>query len=271
VELALRDRHHEITKNKQHIQLRSPAQLWHKENLLNIAISRLPADWEYVAWIDSDIIFTRPDWVNETLHKLQHYHVIQMFSHAIDLGPKFEPLQQFTGFVYSYLSGGQYPKRKANKSGYYYMAGGHNWHPGYAWAARRSAISDLGGLGDIGILGSSDHHMATAFIGRVDDSIHSDMSDSYKTYWHRWQDRAEKYIKRNIGFMDGLLCHYWHGNKKNRKYVDRWQILIKNKFDHELDLKKDVQGIYQLTERSISLRDDIRMYFEQRNEDSIDT
>src|SRR6185436_14254786 len=35
IELALRDRHHEVTSpdNPRHIQLRSPSIVWHKENL----------------------------------------------------------------------------------------------------------------------------------------------------------------------------------------------------------------------------------------------
>ncbi len=51
IELAFRDRHFEVTdpNNPNHIQLRSPAQLWHKENLLNILLRRLPANFEYVA------------------------------------------------------------------------------------------------------------------------------------------------------------------------------------------------------------------------------
>jgi hypothetical protein len=271
VELAFRNRHFEVTShdNPNHVQLRSPSQLWHKENLMNVALRSLPADWEYVAWIDADVLFMRPDWVQETIQQLQHYHVVQLFSHAVDLGPKFQPLTQFQGFAYSYVNGAPPPKRVGNNQHYYY-SGGNMWHPGYAWAARRSALSDLGGFGDIGILGSSDHHMACALIGKVSDSLHNGVESSYREYWNEWEARAEQYVRRNIGFVEGTLAHYWHGSKKARKYVDRWQILIQNKYDWRYDIKKDVQGVYQLTERNPKLRDQIRGYFAQRNEDSID-
>lgn len=288
VELALRDRHFEVTSpdNPRHVQLRSPAELWHKENLLNIGIQRLPSDWEYVAWIDADVDFARPDWANETLHQLQHYHVVQMWSHAQDLGPAYEPVGQcFESFLSSialgrelppYLQegdGGRYDGQTCGGSGGYGgfgKGGSHLWHSGYAWAARRNALADVGGLGDIAVLGSSDHHMAAALIGKVDHTIHPKMCESYRRYWRIWQQRAIDSIKGNVGFVPGLLLHYWHGAKRNRRYVDRWQILTNSGFDPDLDLKRDVQGLLALTDRNPKLRDGIRAYFRQRNEDSID-
>jgi hypothetical protein len=46
--------------------------------------------------------------------------------------------------------------------------------------------------------------------------------------------------------------------------------LLKNNFDPELDLKRDWQGLYILTHKGERMRNDIREYFRQRNEDSID-
>ena len=49
----------EVTQpnNSRHIQLSAPSILWMKENLINIAVTKLPAHVEYVAWIDADIEF----------------------------------------------------------------------------------------------------------------------------------------------------------------------------------------------------------------------
>src|SRR6202035_3379899 len=49
------------------------------------------AEAKYVAWIDADVKFNRPDWAQETMQLLQHYDVLQMFSHAQDVGPDYEP------------------------------------------------------------------------------------------------------------------------------------------------------------------------------------
>jgi len=284
IELALRDRHFEMTEydDPHDIQLRSPSIIWHKENLINIALARLPEDWEYVAWVDADISFTRNDWANETLHLLQHYKILQMFSHCTDLGPNYEPLQTQSGFIFSWrhdlaqperINNGMHtPGKKAGKGGHWnfpYPYGKGLWHSGYCWAARRSALADLGGLGEISILGSGDHNMACALIGRVSESIHGDMQQSFKDYWKEWEDRATRSIKRDIGYMPGTIVHHFHGSKKFRGYVDRWKILVEEKFDPNLDLKKDVQGVLTLTDRNIELRDSIRAYFGSRNEDDI--
>src|SRR6266567_1855283 len=106
VELALGHRPFEMTQanNPHHVQLRTMDELWHKENMINVGISRLPADWQYVAWIDADIEFVRTDWVVEIVHQLQHYSVIQLFQSAVDLGPQGEVLQTVDSFMYSYVN-----------------------------------------------------------------------------------------------------------------------------------------------------------------------
>lgn len=245
--------------------------IWQKECLQNIAAMHLPREAEYIAFIDADIGFDRPDWVSETLHALQHYDVVQMFSRAIDLSPTYEPLAQHFGFVYCYLNGVPMPKMP----GYYYAdetptAPCFTWHPGYAWAWRRSALNTCGGLLDIGILGAGDNHMARSLIGLGHKSFHAKVHPAYKRRVLEWQDRA-KALHKNVGYIDGTIKHYWHGRKANRRYVDRWQILVKHQFNPDRDLQKDITGINALVKgRKPRLRDDTRRYFAQRNEDSID-
>jgi prepilin-type processing-associated H-X9-DG protein len=238
VELALRDRHHEITRydNPQHVQLRGESELWFKENLQNVGTTRLPADWEYVAYVDSDFLFTRPDWATETVHMLQHYDAVQMFTHM-------------TYETYDHRS--------------------HGTLNGFAF--RRSAIEKLGGLLDCCILGSADWHMSFALAMR--DDVHPDMNLSkapeYVAAIRRWQERATL-LRANIGYVDGHVIHHWHGPMKNRGYTWRSSILTENVFNPLTDLKYDWQGVLQLTKNKPKLRDEICAYFRQRSEDSID-
>src|SRR6202795_2581423 len=155
VETAFGDRAFRVTdpNNPRHIQLRTTHELWLKENMINIAMSRLPLDSEYVAWVDADIRFSRPDWPIETLHQLQHFDIVQMFSEARDMSPDHETFQVHKGFMWAYW--------KQLRTGDSYEF----WHPGYAWAYKRSAIDKLGGLMEFPILGASDHHMAWALVG----------------------------------------------------------------------------------------------------------
>ena len=248
------------TPGVRYVPLQTTTELWHKEAMLNAGIARLPEDWKYVAWIDSDITFARPDWVEETIHQLQHYDVIQMFSQARDLSPKHTQLHDHKGFVYSWQNGLNSGK------------GYNTWHPGFAWAARREAINKMGGLFDYAIAGAADRHMSCALIGRIEDSFPDALKVTCPRYYEKlliFQDRVLENIRKNIGFMDGLILHGWHGNKADRRYMDRWQILMKTGYNPDLDLKRDWQGLWQLTGRSTELRDKLREYFRQRDEDSI--
>lgn len=279
VELAYGDHAFQVTTpdSPLDVQVRSLDELWVKENLINIGISRLPSDWEYVAWIDGDLSFTNPNWVQETLHQLQTHHIVQLFQNTIDLGPNGETLQVHTGFAYQYVT--RAPKTwkttwTAKWSGqlppYYGDATGAYWHSGYAWAANREAINGMGGLLDWAVIGSGDHHMAMSWVGDARDSVPANISTGYMSDLLTFQDRCEKFIRRDIGYVSGTLLHHFHGKKADRRYLQRWDIVTKNQFDPRTDIFKDSQGLYQLNPDKIQLRDDLRLYFRQRNEDSID-
>lgn len=341
VEAAYGDREFSVTdsNNPRHIQLRTKYELWHKENMINIGISRLPSNWEYVAWIDGDIDFIEKDWPLETVQQLQHYPIVQLFTDAIDLGPDNEVLTIFKSFAYCYRhklprkpiintipqnnitqepfithDQGQEPvitndqsitqdssvikneklneeiknrncsftclencvnnpKKQFNenifKKSFSNAVQATNWHPGYGWAATKDAINTMGGLLDFGILGSGDNHMACGFIGEIHRSFHVELNIEYKKLALEWQERV-KHLEYNIGYVKGSIFHYWHGKKKDRKYKERWSILVDNNFNPLKDIYKDSQGLWVLNSGKYVLRDEIQDYFRARNEDSID-
>ena len=61
------------------IRVQNNSELWIKENMINLAISHLPADAKYVAWIDADLEFVNKNWVSDTISALQTYPIIQLF------------------------------------------------------------------------------------------------------------------------------------------------------------------------------------------------
>jgi hypothetical protein len=267
VELAYGERPFEVTKpgRRDHVQLRSRSELWSKENLLNIGFAHLPEGWRYAAWIDADVEFQNPCWAGETVERLQLFDVLQLFSHAVDLDPEHQVLgccKPKTGFMHAWWHG--LPASKHYDDG--------NWHPGYAWAIRRDAYVALGGLMDFCVLGSADRHMAMSLIGKGGLSVHRRVSPAYKRRVLAWQERAERSVRRNVNYVPGLLTHWWHGKKKDRRYVERWQILADHDFDPDLDLRRDwaQHGLLELGDAKTGLRDDIRRYLRARNEDSVD-
>ena len=73
--------------------------------------------------------------------------------------------------------------------------------------------------------------MALAMIGEASRSVPGGLAQSYLDRLYRWQDQAEKHVRGNLGYVDGLLTHYWHGKKRDRRYIERWEILLRNGFD----------------------------------------
>ena len=282
VEAAFGNRDFSVTEagNPYHVQVRVSTELWLKENLVNRGVARLSElhpNWPKVAWVDADVTFVRDDIADETRHALEHHPIVQMWSHAQDLGPDHTPLNIQHGFAWCYVEGMDPPVPPKSFTYYppYYdmkLAGkpGYYWHPGYAWAVTREAWDALGGLIDVSVVGNADNQMAYAIIGNLDAALPPGLSSGYVSILREWQRRAEKYILHDIGFVEGLVSHHWHGKKKDRQYQSRWQVLVESKFDPAIDLKRDRQLVWQLTDRSEILRDGLRRVARQRNEDSID-
>jgi hypothetical protein len=275
VEVAFGGRKFEITDphNPHHLQLRTSSEIWHKENALNLMIQRLPADWKYVACIDADLKFTRPDWCQETLHLLQHYDLIQMFSHLVDMGAKYEPVTQpALGMVHMrdehpevkqiYSKTETRPGSPAED-----YSGIGSWGcPGGAWAYRRTALDTMGGLIDWMVTGAADFWMAKALYGEIEDVLHKQYSAALVEFARAWQVGAMR-LNRNLGHMPGTVNHYYHGPKTKRGYGARRPLL--DVYNPLADVKRDTQGLYQLVDSANTyLRDGLREIARSRDEDS---
>ncbi len=284
IELAYGDRPFEVTNKELYpndIQLRTKSELFHKENLLNIAVRSFPPDWKYGAIIDADFHFTRHDIALETIHQLQHYDWVQMFSSYVDLsgetlGTGHRPIQTNIGFAYNYIQNG-YKLPPGYEDGgwkcaptYYYGAGGkHNpvGATGGAWAFRRSAFETCGGLLDRCILGHGDWFMAFGLVcEQARDMRLTGYASQYQEYIAAWQQRAAL-LKKNIGYVDCHAVHHFHGPKKHRGYSSRDEILVRQQYNPMKDVFYDWQGVLQLTTEKPNLRDAIRAYFMSRSED----
>ncbi|MBV9859829.1 MAG: hypothetical protein JO038_06975 [Alphaproteobacteria bacterium] len=241
-------------------RVRAQTVLWLKENLVNLALARLPPNWKYAAWIDADICFRKPGWASETVHALQQYDIVQPWSDCYDLGPNDDHLEAHHSFCRLWHKGA--PIVPAGRPGYAFA------HPGYAWAARRDALEHLGGLIETAALGAGDHHMALALIGRVRDSVPAHVSAGYLAPLLQWQERAERHLTRNIGYVPGTIEHAWHGPKQGRRYVDRWGILVRHGFDPATDLKRNLCGVLELAGNKPALRLEIDRYFRSRDEEA---
>jgi hypothetical protein len=240
-----------------HLTFETSSRIWLKENLINIAIKQLPATWKYVAWIDADITFINPKWVQETLDELEQYSIVQMFQTAVNIGLKGEVFKVDKSFGYM-LRGSGTPYVKNDKYGF--------WHPGYAWACTRDAWIQTGGLLDWAILGSGDRHMAMALIGKVLDSAPGNIHENYRAMLREFQHACKGLT---LGYVSGTIIHHWHGSLENRRYKERWDILTQNRFDPLVDIgERGDNGLIQLTKSGRRMVVDLDNYFMGRLEDN---
>lgn len=263
VEAAFGERHHEVTElgHERHLQLRVNTNAWLKENMINLAVRHLlPRDWKYVAWVDADVEFRDPNWAQETLHQLQHFAVVQPWSHCLDLGFRGQVMQTFTSFGYTDVHG---TRKRATPNGYTYG------HTGYAWAATRGLYEQVGGLIDFCVLGSADHHMALACVGECERTIHTKMIGPFYQRLLDWQARALKITHGEVGCVEGRIEHQFHGPKGRRYYRERWQILVDHGFNPDTDLMRDEQGCIYIVGKP-KLEAALRKYNRSRHEDSIE-
>lgn len=98
------------------------------------------------------------------------------------------------------------------------------FHPGYAWAMRRETFQKIGGLLDFSILGSGDLHFAYALINRIDETIPPEIHNDYRRLAIIWGERVARIADNgsNIGYISTTICHHWHGNRRDRRYDERW-------------------------------------------------
>ena len=265
VELAYGDIPHKYAdlqgRNLQHIAVRAKTAPWAKENLLQIGLTRLPSDWKHLAWVDADVIFRHPHWASETVYALQHWEIIQPWSHCYDLGPQGQHIDTHKSFGWVFHN----DQAAIGKHGVGYTFA----HPGYAWAATRHAMEALGGFTLIqhAICGAGDHHLALALAGKVRASVPGHVTQGYLAPLLELERRAVKHISGAVHYLDGTIEHLWHGNKRDRAYKDRWQIITGNQYDPQTDIKYNVNGVVELAGNKPQLKRDLYRYFAARRED----
>ena len=259
VELIYPGQKYTITSfnHKNHLQLYCETPLWHKENMINIGVRRLlPSNWSAFAWIDADIEFESATWVTDTLKILNGSRdIIQLFSHSIDMDFSKRNLNIFNSFGYSFCKEKNYTTR-----------GLDYWHPGYAWAITRKAYESIGGLYDLGILGSGDNIMAMSLIHKVEKMTNPKYSSEYNKSMFDFQQKASKL---RLGYTPGVIRHHYHGSKQNRQYTERWKILIQHNYNPQIHVKYSIEGV--LTPSNVfsaEFKKSIFKYFTQRKEDS---
>lgn len=253
-----------------HIPTRAATMAWSKESALNVGLRSLPPSAKYVCWADSDIEFRDPNWAEKTVHGLQIQPVLQPWSEALDLGPagetmtiKNKEVQRSFGWVWRTTGDVvNWWKKQQNGEAYSYP------HSGYCWASTMDWFDKVGGLLDFSGLGAADHQQSLAMVGQIDKAVHGLSSPGYIARVKAWGDRCYRITQGHVGFIPGRIEHAFHGDKANRLYVERWDVLNKYAFDPNTDLILNRWGILELAGNKPEMDRAFQAYFNQRNEDA---
>jgi len=250
-----------------YVPVRAKTLVWNKENLMNIGFARSPEDARYFGSFDADIVFRRPGWAREVINALHLYPVIQPWEICYDLGPNDELIGVHKSFA-SLLHAGQPvapngPKMWKSDGGPYEYP-----HSGYAWAYTREVLDKLGGLFEVGGMGSGDHHMALALAGFGDKSVHGKANGNYLNAVQRWEARAREHVKGKVGALPFAVEHIFHGSKVRRNYVGRWDMFVQHQFDPVNDLIRNSWGVLEFSGDKPELERAFDRYLRSRNEDA---
>lgn len=283
IELAEEGRH-QITDGDGDIVIRltGDSHIWQKERLLNIGIASLPPHVKYVAWIDCDVSFSRKDWADETITVLESKGgIVQLFETVVHCPKCFDPISEHENVVlenpslYREVSGASIASRGNYKLPKKIFArddavkqGQTTESPGHAWAARIEDLREIG-IYDSNIVGGGDSVFFYGATGTLNASVEGGIySPFHARHMLAWRDRAQHFgLFRNIGFLHGVLIHYWHGDFADRKYSKRHQILLKANYNPEHDVRLSSNQTWQWVSPAGGLARQVHNYFKTRKED----
>jgi hypothetical protein len=266
------------------IQLDGGDVMWQKERLLNIAVSRLPPECTHVAWLDCDLIFEREDLGEAVLAALDTRPLVQLFDCAAHLAET--PLATLGGLDFARAPGtyeregaasareaaaraGLPPPVLASVQDQDYL--GPKPCVGFAWAARRSFL-ERHPFFDEWIIGGGDSAYFHAAIGMPEHVVQHHFIDG--SHRDRFMARAHdmaRAVHGGVGHVAGRMFTLWHGNLENRRYRSRHSILARHGFDPRRHLRMSASGVWDWADAPLTLRKEVRAYFEQRNEDGATT
>jgi hypothetical protein len=257
------------------IQIPASTVLWHKESLLNVALSKVPADVPHIAWLDCDIWFERQDWVDAALVELQTHRVIQLFADLRHLNDA-ESLQP-DDHARAAL------ERPATALGSVYVhgrrsAGVTSFAPdnrpllktpsfGIAWAAD-AALLRHHSFYDAMIIGSGDRAMACAALGTHKAAIaRLHLSPERAAHYLRWALPYFAAVQGKVGYIPGSVFHLWHGNLEDRYYKVRHRALAQLDFIPDRDLERERSGVWRWRNPPLEVERFFQQYFDARMED----
>ncbi len=264
VECTFGEQPFDLPEGPRHMRIRGRDVLWQKERLLNECIRALPANYTKVVWLDCDILFENPIWLEQTSKLLDEVAILQPFASVVRLArsnnPDDEDSDSHDSFAATWVA---FPQEAS--SGDFWKHG----HTGYAWAGRRELLEDPG-LYEFALSGNADHLMAHAFT----NTLHCECIDhcagaagTYREHFSLWAEHMAARCGASLGVVPGRILHLWHGDTSDRHYHRRAVEFQEMGFNPATDVGVDANGALVWTNASADLRNWSRGFFGWRRED----
>ena len=242
------------------IQIRSTNSFFQKENLINIAIYKLPKDAKYVVWVDCDMEFLNTNWTKDTINALNRYRAVQLYEEMILTDENGKEKEREKGFTF------QLCDKKTNE------LFGRTFEEStlmakYAWGFRYETLKQMKGLIDFSPIGNNSKIMAHCFRQNAEKYVPSNMSLVFREAIERWQTRTELTIDNKIGYISGAIKMPLSKLKQDEKMEDNWRILQTNGFDQLNDMYKDEQGLYCLEKHKPDLIRELKEFYDFVNKE----
>lgn len=219
--------------------------LWQKEPLLNRALREASA--KYFAWVDHDLLFANPRWLADGIAKLRDgASACQLFSSLSLTDMERRRIQSRPSAA---ASDGKGP-------------------PGGAWIAETEFLRDIGGFETSNLFGGGDQTLYDALTGKLSWHL-TQYSPAMRQQLTQWITRIhQQAADKQIACVDGEALHLWHGDRKNRQYSTRYDVLTREQFDPQRDLRLSENELLEWTDPDSHLAASVRRFFEARQEDS---
>jgi len=219
--------------------------LWQKERCLNIAIENLKSHTDSIAWIDTDIIFSNNNLIEDTNKALNRYKVVQLFDKCFER-PTVNP-------YHNNISLG---KKIVDNIDIKFPA------IGFCWAFRRDILIE-DRLYDLDPVGNSDVLQMLTWMGTWNHKTIINLNSGYRKEFLLWAWNSYEKVQGDIGYVPGTIEHLYHGDQYYRQYHKRNDILIRNNFLPSRDLRIDQNGLYSIPYKP-SIISDIKEYLDIR-------
>jgi hypothetical protein len=252
-----------LDHSENYFLVRSQSILFQKERLLNLLVQKVPEKYTKIVWVDADIIFLNKNWANETSELLEDFVIVQPYEELEYLSKDQQDSTPGNIIMESY--GKVYTKDPQAHLEEYNKHG----HTGFAWAARRDLFNTCG-IYDAAIANSGDlifSHAATGDFHHEAILFRHKGSKNRLKYVQEWMYKAYDIIKGNLSFTPGKVLHLWHGDIKDRQYVNSHKEFNQLNFDPYVDIKISENGCWEWNSNKPELHKWLINYFARRKED----